>query len=65
MVLTIFLLAGLSVTASHADKLPQFGAPPEINFKITGITMARSFLVFLCGRCVTEKFTKGMPSWCL
>jgi hypothetical protein len=33
MVLTIFILAGISVTASHADKLPQFGAHTQDQFQ--------------------------------
>ncbi|MGD2012835.1 MAG: hypothetical protein PVG84_03790 [Desulfobacterales bacterium] len=33
MVLSIFMLAGLSATASHADKLPQFGAPTQDQFQ--------------------------------
>jgi hypothetical protein len=33
MVLSIFLLAGLSATASHADKLPQFGTPTQNQFQ--------------------------------
>ena len=33
MVLTIFILTGLSATASHADKLPQFGVPTRDQFQ--------------------------------
>ena len=33
MVLTILLLAGFSATASHADKLPEFGTPTRDQFQ--------------------------------